>query len=64
MVHSVHQVVDKCIQDHSKRNRNQWVISWPGQAILNGNMTFWTEESENSLKKSGVVGLQNYHEKL
>ena len=30
MVHSVHQVVDKCIQDHSKRNRNQWVISWPG----------------------------------
>ena len=64
MVQSVHVVVEKCISDHGKRPRTQWVISWPGQAVLNGDMFNWTEESEAALKKSGVVGLQNYHEKL
>ncbi len=64
MIQSVHVVVEKCIADHGKRPRTQWVISWPGQAVLNGDMYNWTEETEAALKKSGVVGLQNYHDKL
>ena len=32
--------------------------------MLNVSMNFWTEQAETAMKKSGVLGLQQYFEKL
>jgi len=34
------------------------VIKWTGQAVLGVSMMFWTMQSEEAMKKNGLVGLQ------
>jgi hypothetical protein len=40
------------------------VLLWPGQAVLNGSMTFWVEGVEVALKKSGVKGVSEFLQKI
>lgn len=60
MLKSVKDVVEKALQDYPKRSRDKWVLCWQGQAILNGSLTFWTEQAETSMKKNGVQGLNDF----
>ena len=43
MIRAVRDVVAKSAIDYSKKAREQWVLDWPGQAVLAGNMKNWTE---------------------
>ena len=40
------------------------MLLWPGQAVLNGSMTFWVEGVEVALKKSGVKGVSEFLQKI
>ena len=58
MLKSVKEVIEKSLQDYTKKDRDKWIISWQGQAVLAVNMIFWTSMAEEAMKKSGVAGLQ------
>lgn len=58
MLKSVKEMIEKSLQDYSKKEREKWVISWQGQAVLAVDMIFWTSQAEEAMKKSGVAGLQ------
>jgi len=64
MIRSVKHCIEQSQQDYLKKERAKWVIAWAGQAILAISMTFWTKEAEEAMKKSGLPGLVQYHEKL
>ena len=64
MACSVRDAIEKSLQDCVKKKRDKWVLDWPGQAVLNGSMTYWTTNTEEALKSSGMTGLQAYFEKV
>lgn len=43
---SVRAALMLSISDYAKRKRTEWVISHPGQCVLNGSQTVWTQEVE------------------
>ena len=60
MVISVKDVIQKAAFDYQKKPRQNWVIDWPGQAVLAENMREWTEHTETKLRESGNAGLFEY----
>ena len=65
MLKSVKEIVEKSLQDYTKaKSREDWVMSWQGQAVLAVDMIFWTSLAEEAMKKSGVAGLQQYYDRL
>jgi dynein heavy chain len=63
MRHSVREVVRAAILDYPEKDRNKWVLSWPGQAILSGSQTYWTQEVTEALKE-GPHKLKELYTKL
>ncbi len=57
MIRSVRNVIEQSYQDYTKQSRDKWVIKWTGQAVLAVSMMFWTMQSEEAMKKNGLVGL-------
>jgi len=47
-----------------KRSRDKWVIQWQGQAVLAVSKMFWTMQTEEAMKKSGLPGLSQFYERL
>lgn len=64
MLKSVKETIEKALQDYSKKEREKWVTSWQGQAVLAVDMMFWTSQAEEAMKKSGLAGLTQYYDKL
>jgi len=58
---SVRHVLQKSIEDYPKRPRSEWVVSHPGQCVLNGSQVHWTAEVEQAIRE-GKVG--EYYQKL
>jgi dynein heavy chain len=54
MLKSIKQVVESSYQDYLKRSRDKWVTTWQGQAILAVSVMFWTMQTEDVMKKSGL----------
>ncbi len=48
---SVRKVVMEAIEDYDRQERTSWVVSWPGQAVLSGSQTFWTQQVTEALKE-------------
>jgi dynein heavy chain len=63
MRQSVRQVVYDAIVDYSTKSRNEWVLKWPGQAVLSGSQTYWTQEVTQALK-GGPIRLKEYYQNL
>lgn len=43
MLKSVKEVIEKALTDYMKKDRDKWVVSWQGQAVLAVSMMFWTQ---------------------
>jgi dynein heavy chain len=44
MRNSIRSVLLHSIRDYEIRPREQWVLSHPGQCVLNGSQVHWTSE--------------------
>ena len=64
MMISVRHVLLKSITDYRKRLRTEWMLSHPGQCILNGSQIHWTHDVEEGMRKGGVKGISAYFKKL
>ena len=51
---SVREVLLNAIQDYPKRPRAEWVVSHPGQTVLNGSQVHWTSEVEQAIRDGTV----------
>jgi len=49
---SVRDVLLNSIHDYLKTDRTKWVISHPGQCVLNGSQVHWTSEVETAIKQN------------
>ena len=50
--------------DYGSTPRNEWVLKWPGQVVLNVSQLFWTREVETALKTGGAPALKAYETAL
>ena len=54
MIMSVRNVLEFSVIDYKQRPRNDWIISHPGQCVLNGSQVHWTTEVEEAIKSNGA----------
>ncbi|XP_068083304.1 dynein axonemal heavy chain 7 [Anabrus simplex] len=59
MKKSVHKCVKLSLEAYPTKERDSWVLDWPGQAILCISMTYWTSEVHEAIRK-GLKGLEDY----
>ena len=59
MMDAVRHKLLESIKDYKKRDRNEWIVSHPGQCVLNGSQVFWTMETEEAIKSNK---LPDYYE--
>ncbi|KAI8896128.1 dynein heavy chain and region D6 of dynein motor-domain-containing protein [Globomyces pollinis-pini] len=52
MRQSVRQVIREAILDYPSKERTDWVLNWPGQAVLSASQTYWTTEVTEALRDS------------
>ena len=64
MLRSVKDFHEKAMQNYGHKEREKWVISWQGMAVLCIAMMFWTSQAEESMKKGGIDGLRAFSHKL
>eukprot|EP01135_Chromosphaera_perkinsii_P000898 Nk52_evm61s152 gene=Nk52_evmTU61s152 len=55
---SVRDVCHKSLQDFTQKPREEWVLQWPGQAVLAVSQIFWTQEVQKCIKEGT---LKDYH---
>jgi len=60
MKESVRHVLEVSIDEYKSIPREDWVIKYPGQVVLNASQVFWTSEVEESLDTGGNAGLAEY----
>jgi len=64
MVASVGYAFHKGLVDYREMVRNDWIITNPGQIVLNASQVAWTEDVETALVEKGFEGLKIYHKFL
>ncbi|KTF88877.1 hypothetical protein cypCar_00027703 [Cyprinus carpio] len=52
---SVRDNISRSLQVYVERPRTEWVLSWPGQVVIAGCQTFWTQEVSESLDKGDLT---------
>jgi len=57
---SVRSVLQNSIYDYTQKPRVEWVVSHPGQCVLNGSQVHWTKEVEDAIKAGKIP---EYYEK-
>ena len=57
-------IIEAALADYPTRPRVEWVTSWPGQVVLAGNGTYWTQEVEAAMKSGGADGVAQYARQL
>ena len=50
MKNSVRTVLLQSIKDYAVQPREDWVLTHPGQCVLNGSQVHWTKEVEEAIK--------------
>ena len=61
---TVKDVFKASIADYAASPRAKWVLSWPGQVVLNVSQLYWTNEVEALLNAKGLEGLREYEKQL
>ncbi|GAU94329.1 hypothetical protein RvY_06121 [Ramazzottius varieornatus] len=59
MISSIRDVIAKALQDYAVVPRKEWVVKWPGQAVLCVSQTYWTSEVHQAIH-SGLPELSKY----
>jgi dynein heavy chain len=62
MFDTIRDVLKFSVDDYLKRGRNDWIMTHPGQCVLNGSQVHWTQDLENKLAKDGKQGVKDYFE--
>lgn len=57
---SVKDFLDNAVRDYPRKERINWVRSWPGMCVLNGSQVLWTAEVEEALRNNTM---EAYYEK-
>ncbi|XP_051768758.1 dynein axonemal heavy chain 1 [Ctenopharyngodon idella] len=52
---SVRDNISRSLQAYVEHPRTEWVLSWPGQVVIAGCQTFWTQEVSESLDKGDLA---------
>ncbi len=52
MFKTIRAYLEKAVKDYPTKQRKDWVLCHPGQVIMCGNQTFWTQEVELALSKN------------
>ncbi|KAK7127569.1 hypothetical protein R3I93_020220 [Phoxinus phoxinus] len=52
---SVRDNISRSLQAYVEHPRTEWVLSWPGQVVIAGCQTFWTQEVSESLEKGDLT---------
>jgi dynein heavy chain, axonemal len=50
------------LKDYAERERNEWVISHPGQIVLNASQVVWTKEVEDAIFAGGVESIKEFYQ--
>ncbi|XP_028407226.1 dynein heavy chain 3, axonemal-like [Dendronephthya gigantea] len=61
MKDSLKDVMAEAVKSYSRTKRVDWVLDWPGQVVLAGDLIYWTSEVTEAISKNG--GLKNYYKK-
>lgn len=56
MKNTVRTVFGSSLDDMGKKNRKEWVLSWPGQIVIAGCQTYWTAEVEAAIRVNDLPG--------
>lgn len=48
---TVHEVIGKALLAYENTVRHEWVVQWPGQAVLAVSSTYWTTEMTVAIKQ-------------
>ena len=64
MIASIRAVIEYGITNYLERERNDWIVSHPGQIVLNSGQVHWTTDVEVALKEGGLPGITTYHKFL
>lgn len=62
MVASTRYVFEQGLKDYAVQERNAWVISHPGQIVLNVSQVFWTNEVEEILAGGGLNAVKTFYQ--
>ena len=49
MMVSIKYVLKDACLDFVTKDRNQWVVEWPGQVVIAGSQVFWTLDCETNI---------------
>ncbi|XP_026131005.1 dynein heavy chain 1, axonemal isoform X1 [Carassius auratus] len=52
---SVRDNISRSLHAYVEHPRTEWVLSWPGQVVIAGCQTFWTQEVSESLDKGDLA---------
>ncbi|XP_049940877.1 dynein axonemal heavy chain 1-like, partial [Schistocerca serialis cubense] len=52
MKNTVRLTLGASLKEINEKDRNQWVLEWPGQVVIAGSQTHWTEGVEKSVLKN------------
>ena len=59
MTASVRDVCEKSKNAYPNFEREEWVLNWPGQVVLNVSQVFWTSEVHEAIR-GGRVAVEEY----
>jgi len=51
MRNTVRGVIEKALESYQETVRHEWVVQWPGQAVLAVSSTYWTTEVTQAIKQ-------------
>ncbi|CAG2240330.1 DNAH [Mytilus edulis] len=57
MKESMRLIIKAALEDYKVKARTQWVLDWPGQVVICGCQTYWTEEVSQALAEGNLKEL-------
>lgn len=58
MKETMRQIIRDSLQDYKVTKRTAWVLKWPGQIVIAGCQTYWTQQVSEALERKS---LESYH---
>ncbi|XP_014666536.1 PREDICTED: dynein heavy chain 7, axonemal-like [Priapulus caudatus] len=59
MLQSIHKVTGEALEAYAKVPRSEWVVQWPGQAVLCVSQKYWTSDVHKAIR-DGQKALDDY----
>ncbi|XP_071441952.1 dynein axonemal heavy chain 7 [Hetaerina americana] len=60
MKKSVHKMVHSALEAYPIKDRDAWVLDWPGQTVLCVSQTYWTSEMHEAINEGAEKGFPRY----